>query len=40
MAKLVDIPDINVVVATIAASFVDDHREQLIGKFTVLSIGL
>lgn len=40
MAKLVNIPDINMVMATIAATFVDDNREQLIWKFTVVSISL
>ena len=40
MAKLVNVPDINMVMATIATTLVDYHREQLIGVIRVLSIGL
>lgn len=40
IAKLVNIPDISMVMATVAATFMDNNREQLIWKFTVLSISL
>lgn len=30
IAKLVNIPDINMVMATIAATFMDNNREQLV----------
>lgn len=40
MAKLVNVPDINMVMATIAAAFMDDHRGQLVAVIRVLSISL
>lgn len=30
MAKLINVPDINMVMATIAATFMDNNREQLV----------
>lgn len=40
LAKLVNVPDVNVVMAAIAAALMDNHREQLIGIITVISISL
>lgn len=40
MTKLVNVPDINMVMATIAAALMDNHRKQLIGVITFLSISL
>lgn len=40
IAKLVDIPDVSMVVATVAATFMDNNGEQLIRKFRVISISL
>lgn len=40
MAELVNVPDISVVVATVTASLMDDHREEVIGVIRVFSISL
>lgn len=40
VAELVDVPDVNVVMAPIAAALMDDHREQVVVVFGVVSISL
>lgn len=40
MAELVNVPDVNVVMATIAAALMDYHREQVVGVIRVVSISL
>lgn len=40
LAKLVNVPDINVVMPSIAAALMYNHRKQLIGVVTFLSISL
>lgn len=40
LAKLINVPDINMVMAPIAAPFVDNHRKQLIAVVTLLSSSL
>lgn len=40
LAQLVNVPDINMVMAPIAATLMDNHREQLVGVIRFLSISL
>ncbi len=40
MAQVINVPDINVIMATIAATLVDNHREKLVRVIGVLSISL
>lgn len=40
LAKLINVSDINMVMAPIATTFVDYHRKQLIAVITFLSISL
>lgn len=40
MAELINVPDVDMVMAPIAATFVDNHREQLIAVITLISSSL
>lgn len=40
LAQLVNVPDVSMVMATVAAALMDDDRKQLIGEVGVLSISL
>ena len=40
LAEFINVLDVNVVMATIAAALMDDDRKQLIGEIRVLSISL
>lgn len=40
LAELINVPDVDMVMAPIAATFVDNHREQLIAVITLISSSL
>lgn len=40
LAELINVPDVNMVMAPIAATFVDNHRKQLIAVIALISFSL